>query len=289
MKNYINHVFLKNKNFIIKNGEGKIINFKLSPFLIKSSNKEIKREFFEKLKYFLLTLTEKCPSFNLEQFQNNFKKIQFKLYKDSNNNSSVIFLRKKCKLYNLDSMCHELLHLASIRVVGSVEYCGLSESYYEYGDSFGVGLNEGYTQLLKERYFGKDKSIVYPLEIQIASIVEKIVGKDIMENCFFQADLKNLCNILKKYNLENNIRYFLNNLDKLHNCINNFDNDNIKIQKLYDNINLFLLECLKNKQIIENVDMNNYIDALYNQDISLTYTNKEVIILKKLNKPDRHK
>lgn len=286
MKRYINYNFLKKKKITIVKGEGKSLDFVLSPFSLKSKNYKAKQEFIGKLRHFLLTMTKECPNFDIDQFHNNFQKINFKLYDDNNKNSMVIFLKRKCKIYNLDSVYHELLHLASIRVSGSTEYCGLSESYYVYGDSFGKGLNEGYTQLIKERYFGLDNHLVYPIEVKIASLLEILVGQDFMEKCFFQANLKVLCEKLQKYNSANEIRYFINRLDKLHMCISSLDDNNTKIQELYSDINMFLFECLKNKAEIENNEniLNNQIKTLFDTDLTLTYINQNKIILKGLDK-----
>ena len=287
MKQYLNYNFLKKNKIYVEQGEGKKTVLILSPFNLRSKNYKAKQEFIEKLRTFIITLSKECPSFNIEQFQNNFKRIKFKLYTDkSNKTSMVIFLKKKCKIYNMDSVYHELIHLASIRVEGSVEYCGLSESYYEYGDSFGEGLNEGYTQLIKERYFGQDERLVYPIEVKVASLIEQLVGQNFMEECFFKADLKKLCEKLQQYNSTNEIRYFLNNLDKLHSYINNLDVDNIKIQEIYNNINLFLFECFKNKSELENNKniLDEQIKSLFDTNFFLNYINKNEIVLNGLDK-----
>lgn len=287
MKNYINYNFFKAKKLSIEHGEGKTIDIELSPFSLKSTNINIKREFIEKLKNFIITMNENCPSFDLEQFQKNFKQMQFKLYKDKQNKASVvIFLRKKCKIYNIDSIYHELMHLSSIRVSGAVEYCGLSESYYVYGDSFGMGLNEGYTQLLKIRYFGEDTHSIYPIETKIASLIEQIIGKDNMENCFFNANLRKFCEILQKYNSANETKRFINKLDKLHEYMKNLDT-NIKIQELYTDISLFLLECLKNKSELEDIDLSQTINLLFDTKLILTYTNKQKLTLNGLTRENR--
>ena len=65
---------------------------------------------------------------------------------------------------------------------------------------FGDGLNEGYTDLLTKRYFGNVEVCEsdYDFEILIASFIEEIVEKDVMEKLYLTADFQGLMGILKR-------------------------------------------------------------------------------------------
>ena len=114
---------------------------------------------------------------------------------------------RDCSLYN--PIYHELFHLSSSIIQDKTTFSGFSQ------DAFGKGLNEGYTQLLTERYFAKESVIdsSYPIQKRIVQVLEIIVGKDEMEQLYMQANLKGLVDFLSKYATEKEILSFISNVD----------------------------------------------------------------------------
>lgn len=85
----------------------------------------------------------------------------------------------------------------------------------------GRGLNEGYTQLLTERYFGSiygDK--IYIFEVHFARMTEEIIGKSKMESLYLNANLNGLIDELKKFESKENIMRYICHLDFINKYIN---------------------------------------------------------------------
>ena len=76
---------------------------------------------------------------------------------------------------------HELFH-ASTTIVDSKSntiFSGFEQINIYQNYLIGVGINEGYTQYLTEKYFHKEKVLeAYPFQKVFASAVEKIIGKE---------------------------------------------------------------------------------------------------------------
>ena len=106
---------------------------------------------------------------------------------------------------------HELFHVASSIIDGNTYFVGFSQ-YTNKKGIIGKGLNEGYTELLTNRYFNSNNKS-YQFEMQCAYLLETIVEKSKMENLYLNADLFNLKNIISEYNTEDNFTAFLTNLD----------------------------------------------------------------------------
>ena len=78
--------------------------------------------------------------------------------------------------------------------------------------AIGDGLDEGYTQLLSERYFG-DVEGVYTYLVKVVGLLEEAVGAEKMTSLYLKADLPELINELKEYASEEEILRFLSALD----------------------------------------------------------------------------
>ena len=115
-----------------------------------------------------------------------------------------------------ETIYHELFHMASAYLDGDICYAGFKQSKLGFKAN-GVGINEGYTQLLTERYFGDKIEIfgAYEYEVSIVSQLEKIVGREKMEQLYLSSDLKGLILELKKYTSEEEIITFISNMDFL--------------------------------------------------------------------------
>lgn len=146
-------------------------------------------KFEEIVKNFLTTLHNKSKNFSVEVFLENYKKTKFNIYTDSDKKGGFYYPGVRSCTYQIhtyDVSNHELLHLSSANLK----------------NDFGIyskGLDEGYTSLLAERYFGEKTSDDYIFFKNIMLILERIVGGNRMEKFYFNADVLGLINELKKY------------------------------------------------------------------------------------------
>lgn len=157
---------------------------------------------------------------------------------------------------NTNTDSHELLHMSSTiyDANANIEFCGFSQ--INNNVVIGNALNEGYTELLNNRYFGpipKDDSC-YEYEKLIASLVEDIIGRDKMTSLYFNADLYNLVQELKKYTTESDIINFICILDILskfgyykHHLLSVWE----YLISYFNEVNKFLIETYTKKLRIE--------------------------------------
>src|SRR5574344_451985 len=175
--------------------------------------------------------------------RNNFKNV-FKstkilgLYNVKKNN--IIYAK-----YDSSTIFHELLHLSSSINIGKYTYSGFHQ--YQIGNDFftiGRVINEGYTSLLEQRLFNSNVEHSYIFEINIASILETIIGEEKMEQYYFTANLNQLIMDLEEYDTEENILKFLKNVDFISNHFNKHvtNDETIYLQNAYDNISNSLLK-----------------------------------------------
>ena len=116
-----------------------------------------KRKFGEILAYFTRVLEKNFVSLDLDYFYNNMKTLDIKkirgaisrqIYGEYYSDDNKIILYTNCK----DTIYHELFHMASSCFRGNISFSGFSQ------DLIGRGLNEGYTEFLTLRYFGREMS-----------------------------------------------------------------------------------------------------------------------------------
>ena len=92
---------------------------------------------------------------------------------------------------------HELLHMAS---TSNTFTCGLEQRIVNNKNKivfFGEGLNEGCTEYLLSKYFGINESDVsYKEQVQMSKMIEKIVGKDLLEKSYFKNGMVPIINKL---------------------------------------------------------------------------------------------
>lgn len=99
---------------------------------------------------------------------------------------------------------HEVIHMATSYTRGIISMVGFSQKIAN-KYSKGNGLNEGYTELINQRYFartvadGSPVKISYPREQVLAYGIEMLVGREKMEELFFNADLDGLIAEMSKY------------------------------------------------------------------------------------------
>ncbi len=124
-----------------------------------------------------------------------------------------------------ESIFHELLHMASSWRKGYTYTCGFQQIGYDEQENeltdIGAGLNEGYTQLLTERYFRYlgDRVGVYKVPVRLASYVEVLVGREQMESLFFEGNLEGLIEALERYAPREEVVRLLKNIDYVYSSI----------------------------------------------------------------------
>ena len=189
-----------------------------------SLDEETKKSIIEKqlsdtIKEFVTTIEEKSENLNLFFMYDNLRSLKI----DKTNNFVMRYLYGLNGVYFTGSneiklsknskatFFHELFHMATAFKRSNVNYCGFLQ-YSDKNNLVGNGINEGYTNLLVEHYFGlKTKS--YKNEVKIVRQIEDIIGREKMEQLYFKADLQGLIYELSKYS----------SLDKVLNLIQTVD------------------------------------------------------------------
>ena len=212
-------------------------------------------------------LEKEFPKDSLINFYNNVNEVKIK------RNGGILFLsaegtysceKNKIDYCTLTSIYHELFHMASAvfdneRKLG---YAGFRQAYYKPGSelkgiNIGVGINEGYTQLLALRYFGDKHKIskTYKFEVGIVEKLEKIVGQDEMKRLYLNANLMGLIENLKQYANEEDVLNFINGVDLVSKHSSDlFLLSNDKMKTSIINVYTFLLQAYitKLKKQVEN-------------------------------------
>ena len=148
---------------------------------------------------------------------------------------------------------HELFHMASSTYKDGIRYSGFYQVSLKPGvASLGQGLNEGYTELLSQRYFTPDSSVTgaYEYQVFIAEKLEQIIGKEKMQSLYLNSNLKGLIDELKQYVSEEEIMKFISNTDFL---VNHMDDKKLQLFKknmignCLKSINRFVIICYSKK------------------------------------------
>ncbi len=153
---------------------------------------------------------------------------------------------------------HKLFHVASSNfdMENRVSFLGFSQSRLEGGTNVGEPLNEGYTELMTNRYFfPSTESKYYKYEVRVASQIEEIVGQEKMEKLYLNANLYGLIKELEKYASSDNIKIFLDNLEYVYSNYNKSELHHSVRRNIYniiEEIETFLYETKLNKIYITN-------------------------------------
>lgn len=244
-------------------------------------------------------LYKKFTSDNLSLLNNNIKSLKIKIKYIAPEIlllkfASGKYLIKKNKIelikyFKEGSTNHELLHMATsfYNKKLKIGYSGFQQIFFYKKESIGYGLNEGYTDLLVNRYFNnKIKYRCYSYEVCtfFSQKLEEIVGTKRMENYYLNADLFGLYHYLLNFDTGENIAQFIVSLDYLlkhaslfhpEKCENYFALLECYLAKWY--INKMKQE-LDNGIIGENTfneNINNYINSLSNEDLYIKNFVKE--------------
>lgn len=149
------------------------------------------------------------------------------------------------------AIMHENLHLASTIETKNYIYSGFSQVNKQEKTIIGIGLNEGYTNLLDRRYFssicpGKEDRLkrTYPLLTNLADLLEGFLSSEFMEQAYFEADLHAITEVLSHYVDELEINTFLKAMDSIYYFGDNARRINVlKVFINYKYVIYFLCRC----------------------------------------------
>ena len=166
-------------------------------------SKKIKKSIEE----FAKVLIENFPEDSLTNLYNNINELVLQ-------RNPLIFFKFCLGCYNVrknriflltsSALKHELFHMASS--IPTWDIGGFQNN------DIGIGLDEGYTEVLTKRYFNT-KSIAYVFEREAMKNLEMIIGKEKMESLYLKADLQGLIREMQKYSTLEEITKFISNLD----------------------------------------------------------------------------
>lgn len=255
------------------------------------SLKRLKRNhFYNQAKEFNELLERVYSEESLNNYHNNIRTIKIsksklldKLMMQSKSYTGVYQpLSNTIKILKDDSIYHELFHMASTR---NYKIIGFQQS------DIGKSLNEGYTELMNQKYFINDKIPSYSTQVEIAKQLDRIVGKEKMENLYLNSDLKGLVNELRKYATFEDIEKFVSNSDyiltmEMHQWTSQKSrlkkndikkNEMALLKKATTETEEFLEKCLENKIIIEYKEKGEF-EALEPEDVYLLLKIKNIDI-----------
>ena len=267
-----------NKTYIIKSiNRSKLENYNTNINYNRFEDEEIRNA----VRHFVSNVLNNFNQEDLTLFYRNIPTL--KIEKNNKKNSKYEVggyntLTNHITISNINALYHELFHVATTIFTKDSEICGFYQYNKTLDDGIGSGLNEGYTQLLTERYFIKENKKIdsYCYEIGAASALEEIIGKEKMQSYYMNANLKGIINELSNYHSTKEIFKFINRLDFI--CNNRYktnlssfrQNKIIEYIKYCDN---FLLKAYITKLKAENLSqqelnqkLSNYLD-LFTADI----------------------
>lgn len=228
---------------------------------------------------------------------NNIKKVKVKHKRDKDTDINIttgnIDDKGIITLYELDdiTLYHELFHASSTYYDEKQDnsFSGFHHHLRNPQKFIGLGFNEGYTQLLTERYFNNSQSRdSYVNEVHYVKLIENLIGKEKMLDLYFKSDLNNLILELCKNNSEEKVFEFLANMD-LFIISNKIRKDKVKqMQNGLPSIeDLQFMEDFDKKIYDTYISLNqfiieSYINKLYN-DTNFNITKEDLIQL--MSKP----
>ncbi len=187
-----------------------------------------KKELSNVLKEFKSVLESRFQSCDLITFYNNIRTLKIDEFdfesfnnKDANKPNTLayykvgentIFLPNK---NNIGTIYHELFHMSNTFRKSNVLFCGFSQHDLLQNTSIAEGINEGYTQLMAERYFDGSKKGNYSYFVYIMQELERIVGQEKLEEFYIKSDLYGLFNELSNYSHPTDIKDFVLYMDYL--------------------------------------------------------------------------
>ena len=255
---------MPNKNLVLspENYDDKHKRSVLSSLKYIFSNKRVNDDKYQNaMMQFREKLATEAPYINLDIFDKNLKTLNiyynnYALYNrvsnkkvkgsyDSINNNLYIDKDESLRIFY-----HELLHVASANIDNENEIYKIGFRYANIDEVIHIGkyFNEGYTEVLADRYFGLRTSPAYAKEKVFASMIEDVVGQETMESFYFNADLLSLFEELEKYSSEDKIVRFFKNIELMHMFNNKREPANYaQLARMFGECQTFCLECYLEK------------------------------------------
>lgn len=122
-----------------------------------------------------------------------------------------------------DAIMHELFHLASTLIGKDTIFSGLSQMDKRTGQIIGIGVNEAFTCMLDDTYFGdytETKAATlkntYKLLKDLMYYIVVFLSQERVEEHYFKADLKSFVEDLSQYMGEEKTTLFIMAMDNLH-------------------------------------------------------------------------
>lgn len=142
---------------------------------------------------------------------------------------NLLYNKMRLKIGEFKSaIMHEIFHLASSVITKNCIYSGFQQIDRKSRKIIGIGLNEGYTNLLDRRYFAnydeqkkENLRYTYMVTTSVASLLENFVGTENMEEWYFNADLSSLIDYLSEYVSRDECLCFLQAIDNLFYLVDN--------------------------------------------------------------------
>ena len=257
-------------------------NIKITMNEFVENNKQLKHKFHLYVNDFISKLNQDLKNCNLDNFCNNVKnvKIEEKYSKTKGFLKYASYFTKdnKITLYNKNwenNLSHELLHMSSTKKISKeLILCGFAIIDFKKLKKYGTFLNEGYTEYMNFKYFNNAE--IYETQIGFVKQLEKIIGEYLMQQMYFNADLKGFINELTKYkNTKKEVLEFILNTDIIHKyrySINPLKG--LKLKRACIKVNAFLVKSYYVKLLNENKkyneivkEMTDFINELLDIDI----------------------
>lgn len=175
---------------------------------------------------------------------------------------------KKSTCYLL--IFHELFHMSSTKLGKNIVFTGFSQLNAKTHEAFGFGINEAYTSILDERYFGSEKKKkyyvgVYQVSRSIASLLEELVGQENMEKWYSESDLPSLIKCLSKYFGLDAAIHFIDNVDHIAYCNEGYSNPLMSIIWYREAITYlgraFIKKCAM-QYYLDDISLESYLESL---------------------------
>ena len=205
-----------------------------------------------------IEVVSKDEEIDLSLFYNNLKTLKVK-YDDSNdklfdmgydNVKNEIFFADK-ETYD-SSIYHELFHCASTKVEDDIVYSGLYIWNKDNKMMQGLGLNEGYTEILNHRYFGKKR--VYPIQTHYIEMLEQIIDPEVLKLAYFSCNLRLVIYELSRYIEQEEVLKFIYYLDLYTIAFNTNQETSYteeQVQEAITNCSVLLASAFVNKMVQE--------------------------------------
>lgn len=236
-------------------------------------------EYDETILDFTKILEEKFSHCDLSAYYANIRKLQIvskqlsekdkqmfpNMPSAQKNNRIEVYTNQEDKTPKI-TRTHELLHLASRRKGIFKSFCGFHKRIA--GIEIGVGINEGYTDLLNERYFHPNALVAARPALQlIASGIETIVGVEKMQQLYFTNDLEGLVREMTRYTSRENVITILLEADQIESPRMTKEKKEEIAKRIRIKLANIAMEKLKRQRSAEKITETAYREQVYAQEL----------------------